>query len=231
MIIPKDSSIFCAAGMLMSDLKHDFVRTYATKVDDINKKTFKSLFNEMKEEGIHLLKTENIPEKKIKLIYSLDLRYIKQYHEVNVIITREEAEQANIRTLSKKFHPEHNRLYGYSLEKEGTPIELINMRLTCIGKTEKPRFSDEKDQGEDASIALKGNRKVYLPDIKDFEEIYVFDGSKLKCGNKVIGPGIIEQVNTTTFVSPDYNVVCDKYGSYTMYLKDREKEFIRRINK
>lgn len=231
MIIPKESSIFCAAGMLMSDLKHDFVRTYAIKVDEINSKIFKSFFNEMKEEGIRLLKTENMSEKKIKLIYSLDLRYVKQYHEVNVIITKEEAEQANIKSISKKFHPEHNRLYGYSLEAEGTPIELINMRLTCIGKTDKPRFSDEKDQGNDASCALKGKRRVYLPDKKDFEEISVYDGSKLRCGNKVIGPGIIEQVNTTTFVSPNYNVVCDKYGSYTMYLKAREKEFIRRINK
>jgi len=231
MIIPKESSIFCAAGMLMSDLKHDFVRTYATKIDEINSKTFASLFNEMEVEGIHLLKTENIPEKKIELIYSLDLRYIKQYHEVNVIITREEVEQANIESIAKKFHPEHNRLYGYSLEDEGTSIELINMRLTCIGKTDKPRFSDEKDHGKDASKALKGKRKVYLPNKRDFEEIYVYDGSKLRCGNKVIGPGIIEQVNTTTFVSPDYNVVCDRYGSYTMYLKAREKEFIRRINR
>ena len=231
MIIPKESSIFCAAGMLMSDLKHDFVRTYATKINEINSKTFTSFFNEMKGEGVELLKTENIPEKKIELIFSLDLRYVKQYHEVNVIITREEAEQANIESIVKKFHPEHNRLYGYSLEDEGTPIELINMRLTCIGKTDKPHFSDEKDQGNDASMALKGKRKVYLPDMRDFEEINVYDGSKLRCGNKVIGPGIIEQVNTTTFVSPDYNVVCDKYGSYTMYLKAREKEFIRRIKK
>ena len=175
MIIPKESSIFCAAGMLMSDLKHDFVRTYATKIDEINSKKFKSLFNEMKTEGIKLLKTENIPEKKIKLIYSLDLRYIKQYHEVNVIITKEEAEKVNIKSIVKKFHPEHNRLYGYSLEEEGTPIELINMRLTCIGKTDKPQFSDEKDCGENASEALKGKRKVYLPDKRDFGEIYVYD--------------------------------------------------------
>ena len=231
MIIPRESSIFCAAGMLMSDLKHDFVRTYATKVNEINSKTFTSFFKEMEEEGIKLLKTENIPENKIKLIYSLDLRYIKQYHEVNVIITKGEAEQSNIESIVKKFHPEHNRLYGYSLEEEGTPIELINMRLTCIGKTDKPRFSDEKDNGKDASKALKGKRNVYLPHERDFEEISVYDGSKLRCGNKVIGPGIIEQVNTTTFVSPDYNVVCDRYGSYTMYLKTREKEFIGRINR
>ena len=231
MIIPRESSIFCAAGMLMSDLKHDFVRTYATKIDEIDVKTFTSFFNEMEAEGMQLLKKENISKERIKLIYSLDMRYVKQYHEVNVVINKDEATQAKTESIAGKFHPEHNRLYGYSLEEEGTPIELINMRVTCIGKTDKPHFANEKDHGVDASKALKGKRKVYLPDKRDFEEIFVYVGSNLNCGIMVIGPGIIEQVNTATFVSPDYNVLCDRYGSYTMYLKTREKEFIRRINR
>ena len=83
----------------------------------------------------------------------------------------------------------------------------------------------------DASKALKGKRKAYIPEKRDFEKINVYDGSKLKCGNKVVGPGIIEQINTTTFVSSEYDVICDKYGSYTMYLKNREKEFVRRIRR
>lgn len=231
MIIPKESSIFCAAGMLMSDLKHDFVRTYAVLLDKIDSKTFVGLFKEMEDEGINLLKSENIPEDRIEPIYSLDMRYVKQYHEVNVVITREEADEANIESIAAKFHPEHNRLYGYSLEKEGTPIELINMRLTLIGKTDKPRFTEEENQGEDASQALKGRRMVYLPDKRDFDELDIYDGFKLKCGNKIIGPAIIEQVNTTTFVSPEYNVLCDRYGSYTMYLKTKEKEITERVFK
>jgi N-methylhydantoinase A len=231
MIIPKESSIFCAAGMLMSDLKHDFVRTYAVLFKKIDSNIFISRFKDMEKEGTKLLKSENIPEDRIEAVYSLDMRYIKQYHEVNVVITKEEVENVDIDSIAKKFHPEHNRLYGYSLEEEGTPIELINMRLTLIGKTHKPKFMEEHNRGEDAKAALKGRRKVYIPNKKDFEELNVYDGFKLKCGNKVIGPAIIEQVNTTTFVSPEYNVVCDKYGSYTMYLKAREKEILERVLK
>ncbi len=231
MVIPRESSIFCAAGMLMSDLKHDFVRTYAKKLNDVDAKTFTSLFQEMEEEGVKLLKSENIPEGRIELVYSLDMRYVKQYHEVTVVITKEESKECKLDAIAKKFHPEHDRLYGYSLEEEGTPIELINMRLSCIGQTEKPSFMEEEDHGEDASPALKGRRKVYLPNKRDFEEVEVYDGFKLKCGNKVIGPGIVEQVNTTTFISPEYNVLCDRYGSYTMYLKTREEEFMERILK
>jgi N-methylhydantoinase A len=229
MVIPKESSIFCAAGMLMSDLKHDFVRTYATSFDNVDSNVFGSLFAEMENEGSELLSSENIPKERIEPVYSLDMRYVKQYHEVNVVITKKEVENVDIESIARKFHPEHNRLYGYSLEEEGTQIELINMRLTLIGKTDKPKFIEEQNQGEDAKGAIKGRRNVYLPNKKDFQELDVYDGFALKCGNRIEGPAIIEQVNTTTFVSPEYNVICDKYGSYTMYLKTREKEILERV--
>jgi len=229
MIIPKESSIFCAAGMLMSDLKHNFVRTYSTRLEDLDLKKFHSLFDEMKEEASKLLGSEHIPEDSIEHIYSLDMRYVKQYHEVNVEITKEELVKGDVGLIASKFHPEHNRLYGYSLEEEGTPIELINLRLSSIGKTIKPKFKEEEYDQKDPSKALKKKRKVYLPLKKDFEEVPVYDGHELRYGNKVEGPAIIEQVNTTTFVTPEYNVLCDKYGSYTMYLKTKEREVQKRL--
>jgi len=230
MVIPKESSIFCAAGMLMSDLKHNFVRTYSTSLNKLNKRKFRSLFNEMRKEATELLKSENIPEGSIQHIYSLDMRYVKQYHEVNVEMTKDELERGNIESVATKFHPEHNRLYGYSLEEVGTPIELINLRLTSTGKTIKPKFKKEEYDKLDSSRALKKKRKVYLPLKGAFEEVPVYDGHKLRYGNRVEGPAVIEQVNTTTFVTPEYNILCDKYGSYTMYLKTKEKEIKEKLS-
>jgi len=229
MVIPKESSIFCAAGMLMSDLKHNFVRTYSTSLNKLDKRKFRSLFNEMRKEATELLRSENIPEGSIQHIYSLDMRYVKQYHEVNVEMTKDERERGNIESVVSKFHPEHNRLYGYSLEEVGTPIELINLRLTSTGKTTKPKFKKEEYDELDSSKALKKKRKVYLPLKGAFEEVPVYDGHKLRYGNRVEGPAVIEQVNTTTFVTPEYNILCDKYGSYTMYLKTKEKEIKEKI--
>ena len=229
MVIPKESSIFCAAGMLMSDLKHNFVRTYSTSLNKLDKRKFRSLFNEMRKEATELLKSENILEGSIQHIYSLDMRYVKQYHEVNVEMTKDELERGNIESVVSKFHPEHNRLYGYSLEEVGTPIELINLRLTSTGKTTKPKFKKEEYDELDPSKALKKKRKVYLPLKGAFEEVPVYDGHKLRYGNRVEGPAVIEQVNTTTFVTPEYNILCDKYGSYTMYLKTKEKEIKKKV--
>ena len=224
MIIPKESSIFCAAGMLISDLKHNFVRTYSTRLEEMDKNKFKILFCDMEVEANKLLKSERIPEDAIQHTYSLDLRYVKQYHEVNVEIARKDIEDGNIERIENKFHPEHNRLYGYSLEEQGTPIELINLRLLSVGKTVKPKFSQEEFVGTDPSKAFKKKRDVYLPLEETFAEAPVYDGHKMMCGNRVEGPAVIEQVNTTTFVTPEYNVLCDQYGSYTVYLKEKEKE-------
>ncbi|MFH1090222.1 MAG: hydantoinase/oxoprolinase family protein, partial [Pseudomonadota bacterium] len=229
MIIPRESSIFCAAGMLMSDLKHDFVRTYTCLFEQADPGRFKDYFRDMKKQGLVLLESEHIPRDRVRFVYSLDLRYVKQYHEVNVEVTEEEVEKTDFAAMAARFHPAHNFLYGYSLEDQGTPIELINMRLVCIGLTDKPGFFEQPYDGQDPGAAFKRRRQVFLPVGKEFREVDVFDGLSLKYGNLIQGLAIIEQVNTTAFVTPEYNVLVDKYGSYTMFLQDREDEFRLRI--
>jgi N-methylhydantoinase A len=224
MIIPKESSIFCAAGMLMSDLQHNFVQTSVDLLDRLDPKKLRRLFLKMEKEGISLLKSEHIPKDRIEFRYSLDLRYVKQYHEVNVAVTGEEIHQGKIDSIAKKFHPEHNRLYGYSLEEMETAIEVINLRLSCIGRTDKPKFIKTKYAGPDPSPAFKNKRRVFLPVKKKFQAVPVFDGDRLRYGNRIEGPAVIEQANTSTFVSPEFSVTCDVYGSFTMFLKSREEE-------
>jgi len=229
LIVPRESSIFCAAGMLMSDLKHNFVRTYPVLLKDADPQVFGRLLDEMKKEGKQLLVSEGINESDIEYRYSLDLRYVKQYHEVEVEVTAQEVDRFDIDAMAKRFHPAHNALYGYSLEDQGTPVELINMRLVCVGRTQKPEFQQQAFAGEDPLPAHKRDRKVYMPLQQEFREIGVFDGLALQFGNRIEGPAIIEQVNTTTFVTPEFNVLTDRFGSFTMYLKELEDDVKRRI--
>jgi len=228
-VVPKESSIFCAAGMLMSDLKHDYVRTYPVQLKNIDRDKFTGLFKEMANEGTEDLFKENIPRDRVEYFYSLDMRYTKQYHEVNVEISASDVFDFNLDNIALKFHNLHNMLYGYSLENEGTPIEIINMRATCIGRTEKPRFIEEKYAGEDSSGAYKRHRKAYLPNARSYADVPVFDGAKLLFGNRISGPAIVEQVNTTAFITSEYSLIVDRYGSFMIFLKDREKEFAGRI--
>ena len=229
MLIPSESSIFCAAGMLMSDLKHDFVRSYPTLVEETDPERFRNLFREMEDEGRRLLAIEKIPDERISFVYALDLRYVRQYHELTLEVPRSEIDGNDMVSIGRRFHPKHDRLYGYSLEDDGTKVELINLRLTVIGRTDKPRFTEQPLEGESPERAFKGTRSVYLPLDRRKSEAPVFEGGKLRFGNHIVGPAIIEQVNTTTFVTPEYNALVDRYGSYTVYLKSRETEFKERV--
>ena len=228
LMVPRESSIFCAAGMLMSDIKHSFVKTYATRLEEADVERFQKLFNDMRKAGVEMLKSEGFDSRTARFVYSLDLRYVNQYHEVEVEMPMGMVKACDFRAMAEKFHPMHNKLFGYSLEEEGTPVELMNMRVVTVGVTDKPRFLPMEFASEDPGGAFKHKRRVYLPQKKEFAEVPVYDGLALKFGNRIRGPAIIEQVNTTTFVTPEYRVLVDKYGNYTMYLSSMEDDAVRR---
>jgi len=231
-VVPRESSIFCAAGMLMSDLQHDFVRSFVSSFDQLDWLQLQAVVDDLVQNGKTLLTQENIPQENWIFQVNFDCRYIKQYHEVSFPVSMEQIKEKDFLSIAAMFHSEHNRMYGYSLETEKTPIELINMRLRALGETEKPSYVSEKYAGEDAAKALKGQRKIYVPERKAFVLCDVFDGHKTRFGNRIRGPAIIEQVNTTLVLSSSFDCICDKFGSFAVYLKGREElvnETIREI--
>lgn len=147
---------------------------------------------------------------------------MKQYHEVSLPIAVQAVRDADAGAIAAAFHVEHQRMYGYSLEESAAPIELINVRLRAIGVTEKPVHDEQSYAGPDAAGALKGERKVYIPEDRVSRSISVYDGHKTRFGNRIAGPALIEQVNTTLFLSAAYDCICDKYGSFVVFQRGQE---------
>jgi len=218
-LVPREASVFCAGGMLRTDLRHDYVRSYAVPfaADRLERARFAALVAEMEEEGGRTLAGEGIAPERRKFGYALDLRYLGQYHEVRV----EDVPEAEIRSLAieaigNRFHALHDRLYGYSLATEGTGIQLVNVRVTAFGVTDKPRGKPAPRRGEDARHAAKGTRDVYLPDERRFVQAPVYAGEKLEHANTLAGPAIVESVTTTLFVPPEWALTVDAYGTAVM---------------
>ena len=221
-IVPRESSVLCAFGMLLSDLRHDFVRTFVGRLESLDWARLAGVVDGMIAEGARLLADERIAEAKRRFDVRLDCRYIKQYHEVSFAVPRELIARRDAEGIARAFHAEHNRLYGYSLEGERTPVELINVRVQAVGTVERPRYRKEAWAGEDAAHALKGRRSVYIPEANAFRTVPVYDGHKLGFGNRVAGPAMIEEVTTAVFVSDSYDCAVDAYGSFAVYRKGRE---------
>ncbi|MFA7279229.1 MAG: hydantoinase/oxoprolinase family protein [Sterolibacterium sp.] len=221
-IVPRESSVLCAFGMLMSELKHDFVRTFVSRLETLDWGKLATVIDEMAREGARQLAEERIPEAQRRFEVKLDCRYIKQYHEVSFLVDRDLIVRHDVAAITRAFHAEHNRLYGYSLEQEGSPVEIINVRVQAIGLTERPAYKEKPWAGADASAALKGKRNVYIPETQSFASIPIFDGHRLGYGNCIVGPAIVEQETTAIFVSASYDCAVDVYGSFALYQKGRE---------
>jgi len=146
---------------------------------------------------------------------ALDLRYVKQYHEVTLPVPRD----AGVDAMKQAFHEEHDRLYGYRLDE--TDLELINVRVRSVGEVDKPMIPELENDGTDAAGARKGTRRAYLPEDDAFEEIDVYDGHRLKAGHFLAGPALIERADTTIFVTGAFEARVDGYGACRMTRKDR----------
>ncbi|MGQ0653779.1 MAG: hydantoinase/oxoprolinase family protein [Betaproteobacteria bacterium] len=203
-VVPRDSSIFCAAGMLRTDLKHDYVRSYAELLPRQKEQRIAALWDRMRKEAEATLEGEGIAPARRRFRCGMDLRYVGQYHEVTVEIPS----ISDMKKIRELFHAQHDRLYGYALREEGTAIELLNLRLTAIGVTAKAPLERQARRKVDA---VKGRRPVYLE--KRFVTVPVYDGDRLCHGNRLKGPAIIESVNTTIVVPRGWSAQYDAAGS------------------
>ena len=169
------------------------------------------------------LRTEKVSDADMAFQPSLDMRYVKQYHEVNVPFDVGGAD------VVARFHGEHDRRYGYHLAEQKTPVEVINVRLRSIGRTVKPSFPEMKKGGADPKLARKGSRRAWVPEKQSFEEVPTYDAEKLENGMRLSGPAIVDQANTTLFLSAAYDLVCDRYGNYVGYRRDAKDRLPKSI--
>jgi N-methylhydantoinase A len=213
LVVPSTASVLCATGMLMSDLQHDFLRSHVCRFGDLDPEALRELVEGMCDEGREQLALEGVAPEQAAFGVLLDLRYVKQYHEVTVPVALEAIRAGDTEALAGGFHREHDRLYGYDLEADGTELELINVRVRAIGRTEKPVLPRLGEGESDPEPARKGTRRAFVPERESFEELPVYDGHRLRCGNRIEGPALIERTDTTILVSASFRAEVDPLGS------------------
>ena len=220
-IVPRESSVLCALGMLLSDLTHDYVRTFVARLAQVDWARLDALVGEMTAEGERQLERERIPAARRRTSIKLDCRYLKQYHEVSFAVSRASLRARDAAAIAAAFHAEHQRLYGYSLESENAPVEIINVRVQALGTTDKPRLGEEPLAGSDPGAAVKRSRSAFVPEENAFRSVPVYDAKLLGHGNRITGPAIVEAVTTAIVVTASYDGVCDAHGSIVLHAKGR----------
>ncbi len=222
-VVPREAAILCATGMLLSDIQHDFVTSFICILNDADWPRLGALVNRMITEASELLDAESIVPEKRRFLTKLDCRYSGQYHEVSFPVDLEAILAGDVDRIVPAFHTAHRRLYGYALEDEDVQIELINVRLRATGLTDSFERAGEPPAEGDASGALKGERAIFVPKERVARTVPIYDGHRLRHGNRIAGPAVIEQVNTSLLLPASDDCFCDQYGSLIVYQKGREE--------
>ena len=215
-LISRTSSIFCALGSIIADLRHDLVRSVVVKTDQAGTDNLNITFRDMKTEGDGYLEREGIVPDDRYYGKSIDMRYKGQFHEVELSITEAELTDESIENIVADFHQKHEELYAY---RDIVETEMINLRLAAYGKVVTPSRKAIVEKSADAGKYVKGKRDVYFEKKFGFVPTTIYDGDNMVAGNIVEGPAIVEQKTTTVVVPPMARLEVTEYGDYLVKLK------------
>ncbi len=208
-LVPAQAGVLSALGLLSADLMHTFVRSLVVPLAEVPLELANEILAGFLKEAGRLLESEGVPEEKVRSQAAADLRYRGQAYELTLPLRDTFLSPDDLDFLAEAFHREHEKLYGYSAETE--VVELVSLRLTAIGETEKPPLPVIEAAGSPAE-ALRETRPVHLGPA-GWRKTPVYVREKLPAGAEIAGPAVIEGVESTCLVPPDALAEVDEYGN------------------
>jgi N-methylhydantoinase A len=214
-IVPRAASVFCALGMLESDIKLDNVKSYNGLIPGLDLEDFNGVITEIEKKALTELQREGVEKGSAALLRHLDMRYVGQHHEVTVDIPSGcRIEEKHLSGIAENFHSAHEKLYTYSTPEN--PLEIMGLRVTAVGSVEKAVMALQDEASSDLSSAFKNRRKAWFPEEGGFIDVDVYDRTKLVKGHEISGPAVVEERITTVIVHPGWNLTVDSYGNIIM---------------
>ena len=189
-------------GLLLTDLRADFAVTRLAVLAPAALPGVRDAFRDLDAMAAEWFEAESISSPNRRTARTVDMRYAGQNYELPIRQPDGEIGPATLVALAERFAEAHRRMYGFIAEED--PVQLVTFRVEASGVVPKATFAAQADAGPDASGAIVGSREVWLPEAGGFTPCPVYDRDRLQAGNRFSGPAIIEQMDATTVVPPDW---------------------------
>jgi len=218
-IVPALSPVFCALGDTAAHLKVSEARTFFARVDQLDLEGLNAIVQEMEARARRRLSQQRATQS-FETRRSVDLRYVGEVHEVTVALRSRTRRitALNIEATLADFHARHEHLFAHRDPTQ--PVEILTLRLELIGVRERPRLVEEPFEAENPGAAQVGERAVHFTAAPLHVPIY--DGRKLRPGNFITGPAIIEQWGTAIVVYPGHEALIDAYRNCVIEVRRAE---------
>src|SRR5215210_3512165 len=204
-LVPPNPGITSALGCLLVDIRHDFSEMYLVPAGETDPGEIERRFAALEEGARERLGAEGIAEEDMRLVRSVDMRYVGQWRSLEIPV---EGEVDSLEGLLGRFHEEHERQHTY--KREGSPVEIYQLRVAAIGQTPKPDLPFKEPEQHEPEP--DGHRDVAFGDDEEVRAtVYRRDG--LWPGARIAGPAIIDQLDSTVVVPPGDTAEVDGYSN------------------
>jgi N-methylhydantoinase A len=168
----------------------------------------REILEELGSEAREWLEREGIPAGAQRVSFNVDMRYYRQGYEIPVEIDPALLAGNGTAMLADRFNQIHEQFYRFKME--GTTCEIVNLRAIGYGDVPKPRLPESEEVGgADPSQAAIDEQAVYFGG--EWLPTTVYDRSKLLPGNRIEGPAIVTEFDSTTVVLAGHAAEVDRY--------------------
>lgn len=211
-LIPFSPGHFSAYGMLFSDLRYDYVRSCFRRLDDVSFDELEAIYAEMEREGRAAIADSAVKPSEIRVARAADMRYVGQEHAVTVDLDAALFRAKDRVGIKRQFDEVHAVRYGTSAPKE--PGDIVSLRLTVTGLMKKPSpRSVQEGAAQPEADALLRRKPVYFREANGFADTPVYARTRLRHGNEIAGPALIEEHASTTVIAPGDRMSVDAFGN------------------
>jgi len=207
-LIPPSPGTLCSLGLLMADTRFDGIRSNIMMASNDVIGQINEIFAELIAEGNCMLEKEHITPDKRSFYCSIECRYEHQNYEMPIDVEYPLNEE-NLEKMIASFHQAHKQSYGYF--NLNTGIQMVNYRVSSVGEVEKPELVMVEEQQDAPPPEVIEVRMVRFDGLDHKIPTNVYRRTDIVPGCTICGPAIIEQMDSTSVIPPDWYAHMDGY--------------------
>jgi N-methylhydantoinase A len=205
-IVPPFPGVYSAMGLVMSDVKHDYIRSRMTLISATDEAAVNAVFAELADDASNELKSEGFADDAIRIEPSLDLRYAGQGYEITMPCEFP-LPAGGLAEVRKRFDETHREMFGHTAPDE--PVEIVSWRLRGVGVVPPVEIRKYQPEGRPLADALRETRKARFEG--ETLDCPVYQRERLDVGITFTGPAVVDQLDCTTVIFPGQTARIDEY--------------------
>ena len=213
-LVPARPGITNALGCVVADMKHDFVRTVNSPLNNVDMDEIIGILKAQSKEGTELIQKEPVSVEEIKVVHSFDMQFVGQTHILSVFLPTYDLSHEVVQSAFDEAY------YGrFRVRLPEIRAQIVNVKTTVMGRRTGiclDGLIDASGRVESLEMAQNGARPVWFNG--DWQNTKIFNREALPLSAKIKGPAILEQMDTMVLIEPGDEAISDKNGNILISL-------------